>query len=254
MPDLFSTMKPIFGALFFEHENAFCEPLNGPLWYLPAILFMHILIDLCRKTKHQHIILTVLCIASYFIYAANKYWNFLPNLTFIGIISRLPFYYIGYVIRQTHCFESVCLIRDLLGGLSLLLASFVLFYWHLQLFYSGDMSLFASTDYLLHIGLFYPVNICFAFGSLYLCKVLDNIYLNTILNLSIGTLVIIGIHTPIIGIVNHALINILHINTSSCYQWHTALLITTIIVTLIYPLIIWSKQYAFILLGKVKMH
>ena len=50
MPDLFQAMRPIFGALLFEHENAFCEPLNGPLWYIPAILLMHIIIDLCRKT------------------------------------------------------------------------------------------------------------------------------------------------------------------------------------------------------------
>ena len=57
MPDLFQAMRPIFGALLFEHENSFCEPLNGPLWYLPAILFMHITIDLCRKTKYQHVIM-----------------------------------------------------------------------------------------------------------------------------------------------------------------------------------------------------
>ncbi len=55
LPDLFHTMKPIMGALLFQHENSFCAPLNGPLWYLPAILFMHVLIDLCRKTRHQQI-------------------------------------------------------------------------------------------------------------------------------------------------------------------------------------------------------
>lgn len=66
--------------LLFEHENAFCEPLNGPLWYLPAILFMHITIDLCRKTKHQHIIMISLCILSVILYAANKYYFFPPTL------------------------------------------------------------------------------------------------------------------------------------------------------------------------------
>ena len=48
MPDLFQAVRPIFGTLLFQHENSFCEPLDGPMWYLPAILIMHIIIDWCR--------------------------------------------------------------------------------------------------------------------------------------------------------------------------------------------------------------
>ena len=65
LPDLISALKPIFGALLFEHENTFCEPLNGPLWYLPAILIMHITLDLTRKSKHHHLIILTLCILSF---------------------------------------------------------------------------------------------------------------------------------------------------------------------------------------------
>ena len=85
MPDLFHAMRPLIGALLLEHESSFAEPLNGPLWYLPAILIMHIIIDLCRKTKYQHWIMAGLCILSVFLYGANKYYEFAPYLYLIII-------------------------------------------------------------------------------------------------------------------------------------------------------------------------
>ena len=250
MPDLLSAMRPIIGALLFQHENAFCEPLDGPLWYLPAILAMHIIVDLCRKTQYQHIILIVLCVLSYFVYAGNKFWNFLPNLTFIGTISRLPIYYIGYAMGQKKQFRNINPIRHLCFGLVLMLVSIAFFHWHLQLFYYGKMSQILSTEFLLHIGLFYPVNICFAFGVLYFCKVLDGIHSKMIVNLSIGTLVIIGLHIVFITIVNFALEKLLHIHDVICYHWYEALPIALLITAILYPVILWGKKYAPVLLGK----
>ena len=98
IPDWFTAIKPVIGVILFEHENAWAEPLNGPLWYLPAILIMHLIIDGCQKTRHQHLIMIVLCIVSYFLYAANKEYEFLPNLTPMGLFRRLPYYYMGYVM------------------------------------------------------------------------------------------------------------------------------------------------------------
>ena len=48
LPDLFAAMKPVIGALLFEHENAWAEPLNGPLWYLPALFLTEIAFLLLR--------------------------------------------------------------------------------------------------------------------------------------------------------------------------------------------------------------
>ena len=55
MPDQFQAIRPILGTLLFEHENSFCEVLNGLLWYLPAILFMHITIDTVQKDQISEI-------------------------------------------------------------------------------------------------------------------------------------------------------------------------------------------------------
>ena len=244
LPDPLTALKPVFGALLFEHENAFCEPLNGPLWYLPAILIMHVTVDLCRKTKHQHVIMTTLCILSVFIYAANKYWYFAPDLTPMGLMRNLPYYYIGYVMGQYHLYRGVKTLRDFFSCTLCFSASVLLFAWHLQAFFSGQ--------HLLHIILFYPVNLGFLFGVLYGCKLLNTIKSTIIVNLSIGTLVIIGLHIVLVTIVNFALEHLLHLNATICYQWYEALPTALFIVALLYPVILYGKKYAPIILGRKK--
>ena len=237
MPDFFHAMRPIFGTLLFQHENVFCEPLDGPMWYLPAILMMHIIIDWCRKTRYPHQIMIALCIASFFLYATNKYYMFMPNLTPMGLFRSLPFYYIGYALRQQNMYLGTNLKRDLatfIGGLSL---SLLLFYWHLQ-----------ESRFLLHIALFYTVVICFIFGILSSCKLLVGIKSDIITNLSIGTLVIVGLHYPIVSLANFALEHLFKID-NICYQWYEALIISLGISALLYPVILFGKKYAPLMIG-----
>ena len=242
IPDIFAAMRPIIGTLLLQHESSVAEPLDGPLWYLPAILIMHIIIDLCRKTKHQHLIMVTLCIISVFLYAANKYYYFAPGLTLMGLMRNLPYYYLGYVMGQKHLFREVRFKHDLMRSLFCLTLSVLLFAWHLQAYYSGQ--------HLLHIILFYPVNIGFLFGILYACKLLDSYRYNIITNLSIGTLVIIGLHIVLVTIVNFTLERALGIDGIICYQWYEALPLAIIIVALLYPIILFGKQYIPALLGK----
>jgi fucose 4-O-acetylase-like acetyltransferase len=245
LPDLFSAIKPIFGALLFEHENAFCEPLNGPLWYLPAILIMHVIVDLCKKTKNQHVIMITLCVLSFILYAANKYWYFAPDLTPMGLMRNLPYYYIGYVLGQKRLFRDVKFQRDFLGCIICIIGSLLLFHWHLQAYLGGQ--------HLLHIILFYPVNIGFLFGVLYGCKLIDKYKSIIIINLSIGTLVVIGLHNVLVTVANFALERLLHLNTSICYHWYKALPTTLVIVALLYPVILLGKKYAPMLLGRKRI-
>ena len=239
IPDFFHAMRPILGTLLFQHKNTFCEPLNGPLWYLPVILIMHIIIDLCRKTRHIHLIMMALCIISVFLYAANKYYMFLPNLTPMGVFRSLPFYYIGYALRQRNLYLEANKKQDFITFACCLSLSLVLFYWHLH-----------ESRFLIHIILFYPVVICFIFGVLSGCKLLSSIKNQVITNLSIGTLVIVGLHYPIISFINLILEHLLGISNGICYQWHEALLISFIIVILLYPIILIGKAYIPTLIGK----
>ena len=242
MPDLFTALKPIFGALLFEHENAFCEPLNGPLWYLPAILFMHVIIDLCRKTRYLNAIMITLCVISFFLYAANKYWYFAPNLTPMGLMRNLPYYFIGYVFGQHHLFRNTAIMRNFMGCIICITISILLFAWHLYAFYKGQ--------HILHIFLFYPVNIGFLFGVLYGCKILNNVKSSFVTNLSIGTLVIIGLHIVLITIVNFMLEHVLGKNETICYQWYEALPVTLVIIAALYPIILLGKKKIHMLIGR----
>ena len=242
MPDLFAAIRPVIGTLLLQHENNIAEPLDGPLWYLPAILIMHITIDLSRKTKHQHLIMIVLCVVSFVLYAANKYWYFAPNLTPMGLMRNLPYYYLGYVLGRQKLFRETNIKRDLTSCVLCLTTSILFFAWHLQAFYSGQ--------YLLHIILFYPVNVGFLFGVLYGCKSLNFIHSKMIVNLSIGTLIIVGLHIVLISGINVAVEYLRKINHTACYQWYEALPLSVFIVALLYPLILLAKSYAPILLGK----
>ena len=242
MPDIFAAMRPIIGTILLQHENTFAEPLNGPLWYLPAILIMHIIIDLCRKTKHQHLIMITLCVTSFVLYAANKYWYFAPNLTPMGLMRNLPYYYIGYVFGQHQLFRDTNTRHDIIGCLLCLTSSVLLFAWHLHAFYSDQ--------HLLHIILFYPVNVTFLFGVLYGCKLLNAYKLSFITNLSIGTLVIIGLHIVLVTIANFAIEHLFHINGTICYQWYEAITVTIVIIMLLYPIIIMCMNHFSILIGK----
>ena len=235
MPDMFSALKPIIGALLFEHEGTFAEPLNGPLWYIPAILFMHILVDFCRKTKYQHLLLIMACVASFFLYYANKQWDFMHSMTPMGIFRRLPYYYIGYFMGQKQIYRSTSINRDIIGLLCLIPLS--IFFFNLHLNEEGTM---------LHVMLFYPFNICFLFGFLYCCKLLATYKSDIIENLSIGTLLIIGLHFPVIGMCNY-------LSGHNSYFWYEALPTAILITTALYPLILLAKNHAPILIGKMRL-
>ena len=180
-----------------------------------------------------------LCIISFFLYASNKYYEFLPNLTPMGIFRRLPYYYIGYVMGQKQQIRGIAPKRDLLYCIGCMVFSLLLFEWHLN-----------EKVFILHIALFYPINIFFLFGMLYGCKMLDSCKFSLITNLSIGTLVIIGLHIVPITVINFALEHLRHIEGVICYHWYEALPIALLIAFILYPIILFGKRHAPILLGK----
>ena len=243
MPNMFAAMKPVIGAILFEHENAWAEPLNGPLWYLPAILIMHLIIDGCRKTKHLHLIMIGLCIVSYFLYAANKEFEFLPNLTPMGLFRRLPYYYLGYVMGQQKLFRDIKPQREILLLIGCFAMSLIFFEWHLH-----------ENRILIHAALFYPVNIGLLFALICFCKLLDHWQCSFVTNLSIGTLVIIGFHIIPIGVVNFMVEHQRGLAENAGYYWYEALLITIFIIALLYPIILFAKRHAPVLIGKNKSY
>lgn len=244
LPDWNHALRPIIGALLFEHENAFCEPLNGPLWYLPALLIIHIITDCCNKYYHRDIILTLICIASIVCYAINNRYLYMPNLTPIGILRGIPIYYMGYAMRSCQKFGTLNAKSDLSLSFTMMILAIVAFQWHMAYFFSGD--------FFLHIILFFPINIFFVLSVIYGCKVLNYWHSKAITNISIGTLAIIGLHFPFISFINFFLEKYLDIEDVICYHWYTALPASLLIVSVLYPIIIWSKNHMPSVLGRKK--
>ena len=119
--------------------------------------------------------------------------------------------------------------------------SLLFFEWHLH-----------ENRILIHAALFYPVNIGLLFALLGFCKLLDHCRWSFITNLSIGTLVIIGLHIMPIGIVNFAVDHLFGIRVHFGYYWYEALFITTFIIALLYPIILFAQRHAPLLIGKEK--
>ena len=62
--------------------------------------------------------------------------------------------------------------------------------------------------------------------------------------------ILIGLHIVFITIANFALEHLLHIHGVICYQWYEALPVALLITAIFYPIILWGKKHAPILLGK----
>ena len=182
-----------------------------------------------------------LWIISVILYIANKYYFFAPNLTPMGIFRRLP-YYMGYVFGQDLLFRDGNKRRDLIGCPICLCMSILFFHWHLHAFRAGQ--------HILHIALFYPSNIGFLFSILYGCKQLSHFRPQLIINLSIGTLVIIGLHVVFITLINYMLGYVQYINGTICYHWYEALPITIAIVGILYPVILWTGNHSHTLISQ----
>lgn len=245
-PDGAAIAKPLIGALLMEHDGSWAEALNGTLWYLPALLLMHLLLDLCHRTRHEHLLMTGLCVLSCIGYYLYRYYDVTPSMTPVGFVRGLPFYYMGYLAGQWLLLrEPSRRWRDgLLCGV-FLAVSVGLFYWHVDVRWQLP----------LHITLFYAVNACFLLSVIFGCRLLESLTTpRWVTNLSIGTLVIIGLQWMVIGVVNYIITKVTGFSVDTGYTWWGAAALTVGITALLYPLIPLAKQYAPVALGKEPTH
>jgi hypothetical protein len=134
----------------------------------------------------------------------------------------------------------ICTRKDLLIGLTTLATSIAIFFWHIH-----------EDRFVLHIALFYVVNLLSVYGIIYLCRSLETIRLRIITLISIGTMLIFGIHRILIGIIDFGLERILN-TPDILYNWYECTLLALFIELLILPLILLSIHHYPILLGKKK--
>ena len=230
--------QPIIGTMLGQLNSSFSCELNGVTWFLIALFVMHILTDILNKNKHGKSIMLILSIITMILYGANKYYHYAPYITYHGFIRCLCFFFLGNLFQQRHYLKSLNLKKDLTIGATTLLLSLILFYWHIN-----------EERFTLHIALYYVVNLVSVYAFIYLSRSLNNIRSRIITLISIGTLLIFGLHRMIIGVIDFGIENILH-HPNIIYDWSECLLIVLIIELSLGQTIQYFQNHYPILLGK----
>ena len=230
-------IKPITGTLLGQLNSSFSCELNGVTWFLIALFIMHILTDVLNKSKHSKAIMLILSIFTMILYGANKYYLYAPYITYHGLIRCLCFFFMGNLFQQKGWLQIHNLRKDAVIGSTALLLSLILFYWHIN-----------EDRFALHIILYYVVNFVSIYAFIYLSKSLNNIKSKLITLISIGTMLIFGLHRMMIGVIDFGIEKLLH-RPNIIYDWSECLIIALIIEIVLLPIIIYRNKWP-IILGK----
>lgn len=231
-------LKPITGTLLLQLNTNFSCELNGVTWFLPALFLMHLITDICNLQKHDKAIMLIITIITMILYGANKYYNFAPYLTFIGFVRCICFFFMGNLFQKAGYLKDISTKKDILIGSSTLLLSIALFYCHIH-----------EECFILHIILYYVVNIFSVYGIIYLCRSINNLKIKAITTISIGTMLIFGIHRILIGFFDFGFEKLFHI-ADITYNWYECIVLAIVIEIILLPFIIYSQRHYPILLGK----
>ena len=230
-------IKPITGTLLGQLNSSFSCELNGVTWFLIALFIMHILTDVLNKSKHGKAIMLILSIITMILYGANKYYHYAPYITYHGLIRCLCFFFMGNLFQQKGWLQTLNLRKDVAIGISTLLLSLILFYWHIH-----------ENRFVLHIILYYVANFVSVYAFIYLSKSLNSIKSKLITLISIGTMLIFGLHRMMIGVIDFGIEKLLH-HPNIIYDWSECLIIALMIEIVLLPIIIYRSKWP-ILFGK----
>ena len=182
------------------------------------------------------IILSILC-ALFYIY--NEQFRICENIPIIGLYRCMPFFIIGHLCKQKRIIPlkrtrfdlPICIIGI---GTSLITSKY----------------LFNVPSCLINHALIYISAFVAVIGTLGLCRLLENFHSSILDNISIGTIVIMGLHWMLIGTTNFTFQKILHIDGGITYPLYITILLTLAFEAIIYPIILLFKNKYPFLLGK----
>ncbi len=241
MPSLEDVMRPIYGALLLQANNSFAEELNPVTWFIAALFIMHLLLDLSLKIKHGSWLMGGLCIAGMGIYVAHKAGYVPAHFVVIGIAKSLVFYYMGFLCRKYHAFETCNFKKDLGCFVITLILSIILFDYH-----AG-----CEEDFTEHMLSYFPAVLFGLLAFIYFCKMLDSIHSNIVVNYSNGTMAFIGLHWMMVGLIRYGILKpVFHVSTDYIYTPLEAYALGFLVTLLFYPLILFFQAKMPWMLGK----
>lgn len=251
MPNLSEAMRPIYGALLLQANTDYACELNPVTWFIAALFIMHLLLDgmtVLGDTifhKKNWIIRTVpmwlLSFLGMGIYVAHKAGYVPSHFVVIGIAKSLVFYYMGFLCRKYHAFETCDFKRDAIKFVFTLIVSIVLFNYHAGV----------ENNFTLHMVSYFPAVLFGLLSFIYFCKLLNSIHSKTIVNYSNGTMVFIGLHWMLTGIVRYGILKpIFQVPTEYIYTPLEAYALGLLVTILLYPIILFFQARMPWMLGK----
>ena len=240
MPSFSECLKPIIGTFLGQLDSSFSCQLNGVTWFLISLFIMHWITDICNRQKSGKLWMIIISIVAMILYSLNKYTHFAPYLTFHGLVRCIPFFFLGNIMRQTSWLKEVKLWRELVIGGTALAISLLLFYWHIH-----------EETFILHIILYFIVNAISIYAIICLWRCANNLRSHIIIRISIGTMMIFGLHRIIMGLIDFGIEKTFHISNVT-YAWPKSAIIAICIEILLLPFIHYTYKNYPILLGKRK--
>jgi len=232
-------VKPIIGVFLFQNTTPYSTPLYGVTWFLIALFTMKIIFAACSNLKYRNYIFLFLSIICSIAYIYNEFYRVTTDLVPVGIIKCLPFFVLGFVSKETNVITPLPKNNYLIIGLTCFAVSIFAFTF---LRWNNNIPLYGLCFGAISISAI-GVVIC-------ICKLLDSIHFPLITNLSIGTMVIMGLHGIIITTFNFLFSILCNIEKGITYSWYIAILLAIFYVLILYPLIIIFKNKYSFMLGK----
>ena len=232
-------IKPIIGTIMLQHETVYYESLNGVTWFIESLLIMKIVLAISNKHKNGRYFIFLLAICTTCFYIINEHYRFVIDLPPVGFTKCCVFYYLGYYCRRKNIISENYKKQDIyicLFGIACSLLLYALF--------RNDNNIF---EYGILFWLICTSAIC---GILSMCKLMNRIHLTIIENISIGTIVIMGLHNMLIGTTNFIFTKLSNRQGDIIYPLIITIILAIIFVAIEYPIILFFKKYFPFMLGK----
>lgn len=237
--ELYDYVKPLIGMFMLQADSTYYEQLNGVTWFIASLIGYKLILSMCNMYKYGYIIIFILIVISSVLYVHNQFYLYIRDLTPVGFFKCLPFYFIGYYSRHKNIISTTVNKYDWFVGIVCMCISIIIFFIDKE---TNNMIVYAFRYWFISI-----FAIC---GVIGVCKFLDRIHSTIIDNLSIGTIVIMGIHFILIGSTNFILEKLLDIDGKIVYPWYIAVILVVLFEALIYPVILVFKSKLPFMLGK----
>lgn len=232
-------IKPLIGIPFLQINSPISSSVNGAMWFIAVLLIMRLTLHLCIHTSKPLLYIKIIALFFIGIYVISMKHQYPLSMTIEGLFKCMPLYLLGYLTKQYHWLEKVSFQKDSIGAFILISISI------------GATFVYRDSDcFTYQMIAFYIVLITATYGTLLLCKALNSITSSVIVNVSIGTLMIMGLHWMFIGTTNYVIEHIFSMSSGMTYSWTVAIIFAICIDAAIYPLILLAKMHLPVMLGK----